>query len=186
MQTKEERLAVKRAYNKANKERISAYNRSYREANKEKIAARQRAHRDANLESAHEKDRAYYWANKEAKIAYNRVWADRNREKRAAYRNSNKWKQKASECRRSGTPFDLPPEFFQNLPSHCPQCGVEFLPPGSNRSLVASIDRDNPALGYVVGNCEWLCGGCNRRKDDQSWTELLAFAVRGMIRKVSR
>lgn len=104
-----------------------------------------------------------------------KAWRDKNRAACSRY-----YKMKYAE--NMGLAFDLPLEFFENMPSHCPQCGVEFLPPRSKRDRVASLDRNNPVLGYVMGNCEWLCMLCNRRKQDQSWADLLAFAQRGFDR----
>lgn len=120
---------------------------------------------------------------------YSRTWRTANKERNAEYCRTyarvpaNKRSAKARDCKHKGIPFDLPVEFFETVPSHCPHCGVEFLPVGTKGgSAMATIDRDDPALGYVIGNCEWLCQACNRRKQDQSWDELFEFAQRGRDR----
>lgn len=86
----------------------------------------------------------------------------------------------ATRCQKHGLAFDLPIEFFENAPTHCPQCGSEFQK--NPRLARASVDRNSPTLGYVVGNCEWLCVRCNLRKNDQTWAEMLDFATRGFER----
>ena len=155
--SKEARNAASRAHYQANKEKQAEYGRAWRAANREKVAAQKRT---------------YYQANKEKRATYCRE-----------YNLANRWIRKSSECRRSNTPFNLPREFFDNVPTQCPQCGVMFVPVG-DQNAQPSIDRDDPALGYVVGNCEWICRTCNRRKDNQSWADLLEFAQRGLARKM--
>lgn len=85
-----------------------------------------------------------------------------------------------SRCSRLNIEFDLTLEFFNNVPSHCVHCGVSMT--GLTQITRATVDRIDPKLGYTMTNCEWLCGGCNRRKNDQSWIELLGFAQRGVDR----
>ena len=165
-QTNEERAAKKRAYYQANKERISAYDRSYREANKEKIAARQRAHRrvlrldPAEKQKRSEQYKSYY------KTARGRMVGLRSRAKT------------------KGVAFNLPIEFFGEIPDHCPQCDRKLCD-GTAKSRI-SVDRESPDLGYVVGNCEWICMGCNIRKQDHTWQQMQEFATRGLDRLAAR
>lgn len=134
---------------------------------------------------------------KEQKRAYDLTYREVYRERKLAQYHSSKghprtrWLAKRRNAKHEGVPFDLPLEFFENMPTHCPQCGVEFTPSGTGghkgpTKTVASIDRDIPVFGYVVGNCEWICNGCNTRKNDQSWAELLEFAQRGLTRSKTR
>ena len=84
------------------------------------------------------------------------------------------------KCVRDGIAFNLPTEFFEATPKNCPQCKTLFGSAGY--CTLPSVDRNNPELGYVVGNCEWLCVTCNRRKNDQSWAEMVEFAIAGFLR----
>ena len=84
-QTKEEKAARLKAYNKAyyiaNKEKIAAKQRKWYIDNKEKVAASTKAYREANKE----KIKAYREANKEKiRITYKK-WAEANKEKIKAY-----------------------------------------------------------------------------------------------------
>lgn len=85
-----------------------------------------------------------------------------------------------------GVPFDLELEFFENVPTSCPQCGAEMVVgtkhPGTRSP---SVDRQLPAAGYVRGNCEWICMGCNMQKRDLTWEQLRDFAQRGIDRTKS-
>lgn len=89
-----------------------------------------------------------------------------------------------SRAKSKGVEFNLPIEFFAEIPSHCPQCDRKLCD-GSAKSRI-SVDRESPELGYVVGNCEWICMGCNIRKQDHTWLQMLEFATRGLDRLETR
>ena len=138
------------------------------------------------------KKRAYYQANRGKIRSAARIrnqsgrQAIADRKWREATKNHfrRRWRNKRQNAKKAGVPFDLPLEFFKNMPTHCPQCSTEFAPIGGPRDRSASVERRNPKLGYVLGNCEWLCGACNRRKGDHSWAEMVEFAVAGFLRSV--
>jgi len=75
MQTKEEKVASDKAYNKANKEERSAYHKAYNAANKEEIKA---------------KSKVYYEAHKEELVAYSKAYYDSHKKEKVAYREANK------------------------------------------------------------------------------------------------
>lgn len=89
-----------------------------------------------------------------------------------------------ARSKRFGVPFAMTYEFLDNKPTHCPHCKI--LMDGSCKKQTASVDRADPKLGYVDSNCEWLCMGCNMRKYDHSWAEMLEFAARGLARMRDR
>jgi hypothetical protein len=62
------------------------------------------------------------------------------------------------------------------VPSDCPACGIVMIT-GQARSSEASpsLDRYDPALGYVPGNIMVICRGCNRRKQNHTGEQLIAF-----------
>jgi hypothetical protein len=59
------RLAQKKAYRDANREKVRARNKAYREANREKVRARKKAYCEANREKVSARKKAYYEANRE-------------------------------------------------------------------------------------------------------------------------
>jgi len=59
------RQVLEKAYNEANKEKISEYNKAYREANKEKIKEIKKSYQENNKEKISEITKAYYQNNKE-------------------------------------------------------------------------------------------------------------------------
>ena len=87
---------------------------------------------------------------------------------------------KKSHCKVHKLEFDLTEGFFANIPTTCPQCGK--VTTEKERDSTMSLDRLNPELGYVVGNVEWICMVCNRRKQDMTYFEMLEFAKRGIER----
>lgn len=119
----------------------------------------------------------------------NARWRRENPEKVAAQRKAycarargtarGRWASKKNISKTKGIEFNLPIEFFENIPSHCPQCGKM---PGPGRMNSLSVDRLDPKLGYVVNNVEWICGECNSRKRDLTYEEMLEFAQRGLQR----
>ena len=89
-----------------------------------------------------------------------------------------------SRAKAKGVAFNLPIEFFGEIPDHCPQCDRKLCD-GTAKSRI-SVDRESPELGYVIGNCEWICMGCNIRKQDHTWQQMQEFATRGLDRLAAR
>lgn len=65
---------------------------------------------------------------------------------------------------------DIPPES-----ENCPCCGIA-MSRGGSRNVTPNLDKIIPAIGYVPGNVQWLCGRCNRIKQDASPAELQRIA----------
>lgn len=68
-----------------------------------------------------------------------------------------------------GVPFD--DQAVQSIwppPVECPECGVSMVrsQTGVLQKNSPSVDRIMPSLGYVKGNVQWLCMGCNISKRD--------------------
>ena len=60
------------------------------------------------------------------------------------------------------------------VPDNCPVCGVRLATSsGTPSDNSPSLDRYNPALGYVPGNIMVLCRGCNRRKQNHTGEQLI-------------
>ena len=95
-QTKEEKAARLKAYNKAyyiaNKEKIAAKQRKWYIDNKEKVRDLGRAYYKANIEYSKECRKEYRKANKEKLAASTKAYREANKEKIKAYREANKEK----------------------------------------------------------------------------------------------
>ena len=152
-----------RAYYQQNRERILERNRKWAARNQDKVKAA--AKRTA------EKRRA---AGKTRDLA--RAWEERNREKvllRAA----------KGRAARDGVQFDLTLEDIV-IPERCPLLGVALSRAagrGRMKGDSASLDRIDPAKGYVRGNVWVISWAANRLKGDASRETLLSFAS-GIIR----
>jgi hypothetical protein len=125
----------------------------------------------ANPERCRENSIAWNAANRERKSENDRAWNAANPIKVAM----QSAKQRA---KRFGVSFD--PAIEQELgeyPDRCPVCHVEMVShigEGRMQSDSPSVDRILPELGYVPGNVQWLCLGCNRIKQDDTMEDLRA------------
>jgi len=107
-------------------------------------------------------NRAWYAANKDKARAHAKAFRQRHPEKKSAY------KKKAREMRDNETPREwqrrtfnmrkrpagrhqLKPEHLA-WPTHCPVLGWELDYTGTDPQRGWSIDKFDPALGYVPGN----------------------------------
>lgn len=79
----------------------------------------------------------------------------------------------------SGLEFDLTPDDFESLPTHCPVLGIPLnydaghSGPADNR---LSVDRIDPAKGYTRGNIVLVSMRANRIKNDATPEELQKIA----------
>lgn len=86
-------------------------------------------------------------------------------------------------AKKRGVPCNLTMEFFTETPKYCPQCDKLFRESGEGQyDDQRTLDRLVPGLGYIIGNVEWICRGCNRKKQDQSYAEMIEFGRRGLER----
>ena len=67
--------AYRKAYYRANREKLALYNKAYREANREKLAAKQKEYYYDNQKRLLSRQRAYYKANREKLAAKQKVIA---------------------------------------------------------------------------------------------------------------
>ena len=83
-------------------------------------------------------------------------------------------KRRAYKC---GVPFSLTIEVLPPIPDICPVLGIPFAC-GEGRPVPESLslDRIDPALGYVPGNVMWLSHRANAMKQDASLEQLQQFA----------
>lgn len=187
---------------------VPAYKRAYRKANRDKIAAR---------------DKAYYEANREARLEYLRKWRAANREHTKAWREANrdrahvyrkatkdrrrtylqKWRaeNQAREraryyTRRATLPLLVkhvisPPNRAALRPhaaelvarlarGYCEATGVELdMDLESMRAKgprCPHLDRIDPDGGYVIGNVHWVCAVYNMGKQFWSHEDFMVVA----------
>ena len=78
---------------------------------------------------------------------------------------------------KSGIAFSLTMADLPPVPDCCPALGVPFQC-GDGRPIPESLtlDRINPALGYVPGNVMWLSHRANAMKRDATLEQLQRFA----------
>lgn len=77
----------------------------------------------------------------------------------------------------NGIPFDLTVDDFE-IPEFCPVLGVKLIKGRDKASPdSATLDRIEPALGYVAGNVQVISRRANMMKSDASADELRRFAA---------
>lgn len=87
---------------------------------------------------------------------------------------------KAVRSSATGQPTDLTTGYLVSIwTGRCARlgCGKVFGPPGGPRNDAATLDRIIPGDGYMQGNVRWLCGRCNRWKQDMTSTEMRAMLL---------
>lgn len=82
-----------------------------------------------------------------------------------------------ARARRSGAPFSLTLDNLPEVPDVCPILGIELrVSDGAPRSTSPSLDRKDPALGYVPGNIWWISHQANTMKSSADAMTLRRFA----------
>ena len=82
---------------------------------------------------------------------------------------------KKSECKHKNIPFDLDPEYLEEIWTG--ECPIFHVPLSKNHkgrgsTYSAHLDRFDPHKGYVKGNVTWISGRANRIKYDATIEEL--------------
>jgi hypothetical protein len=180
--TKEEKLAIKRAWNLANKDKVSEMNRRKRVKNLEKYreASREyaRTHKD-ELREYHKKYAQTYYLNNKAELDKNNAqWVKDNPDRvkviQSRYKENNPEKIKATQrtynlkieggyrmlvarAKKKNYQCDLSLEYFRELSEKpCAYCGESKLRRG--------IDRVDNKKGYTKDNSVPCCKLCNFMK----------------------
>lgn len=93
-------------------------------------------------------------------------------------------------ARRGGLSFDLDREFVAEKLARgkCEMSGlaIERMAPGSHRThpYAPSLDRKDPALGYVKSNVRLVCFAVNRARSDWGDEVLLTIAS-GLVKHIT-
>lgn len=129
----------------------------------------------------------------ECNAAYQRAKREDPEQKAVMLARTDSWRIRNPECimlnscKGRAKLKSLPCTISKNdihIPDNCPVCETSIIRKqektgrGRRNSNSPSLDMYNPALGYVPGNIWVICDRCNRRKQDQSGEELLAFAFK--------
>jgi hypothetical protein len=116
------------------------------------------------------------WKNK--RHVWNRSHGETNGAKRGSDR-YELWRGAKQRAKKKGVPFEINVRGI-TIPKLCPVLGIELKPnvggkTGSPHS--PSLDRYNPALGYVVGNVAVISNRANLLKSDATPTEMMALVA---------
>lgn len=184
---REHALAVRRAWKEVNKEKLRAQyttgrwrerSKVWRAANQEKVAASLARYKENNPERV-----------REAKMSYSN--SDRGKEIREKHRRKV-WSNPPLRMKRivnaafvrairNDIEFDqcIREMFIDNPPMVCACCGVGFnyndMPSKERQRTSPSIDRVDNDKGYVVGNVQMICWGCNADKSHLTIEKLERF-----------
>ena len=82
-------------------------------------------------------------------------------------------------CKRDKIPFNLTESDFKDLPTHCPVFNIPLERNLGKRKWsrnALSVDKIQPALGYVSWNIQILSRLANNMKSEATPEELLKFA----------
>ena len=179
MKTQEQRAewaAYMRDYTANNKERINADRKERRETIKETAPAeyerRLAMSRERNSRYAEQggaRVRALRKENQAKNYTYEKGVAKREKY-RFEYSTKVSLKSAKKRAEEYGLPFDLTPEWFENLFSKgCAATGLPLDKNGSKTPFTVNIDRIIPANGYVQSNCRLVCSCFNKAK--WNWTD---------------
>ena len=187
----EEQQLRKNAYNRARYVRLRAENP---EAERERARIKARERRKAHGENVRAADRERYKRNREEIRALRAAQYAANvngvRDKALEYQRvrylsgSIEFRVRAalaaakSRAKRRGIEFDLRIDDV-GFPTHCAVSGIEFDMTGGERHasiFVPSLDRIDPAKGYVRGNVRFVCHGYNLAKFRSADSDVLKLA----------
>lgn len=142
-------------------------------AARQRAAAWLRADRKSNPEKYRAKAKIYYAANTE-------MFAPRMAARWKKDPLGESWLSLKNKTKKRATPFSISKTYYKSLwTGKCACCSKEIPLPfsGSNRIDVGSFDKVDPELGYIEGNCAWLCGRCNSMKWDGGVVDHLEIAI---------
>jgi len=162
-QTKEEKRKYDRQYYKKNAEKLRAQSALYVKNNKEKTDEYQQNYREENRETLRAKNRVY-------KVSYREndpvLWRRRNMFYAAKHR-----------AKKLDLPFTITLDDIPG-PTHCPALAIElnYSPcQGKVGDDSPTLDRFDPAQGYVAGNVSVISSRANRMKSNADTVEVRAL-----------
>jgi hypothetical protein len=173
LKTREERLETRRAYAKANRERIAELRRKWYEAHPETVKDSQRRFRTKNNSAIKQSQKAY--RESEAGRAYNVAYTN------VYYANPvNRMRLLVNgailRAKKDGREFDegLRDQLMASPPLNCGCCKavLDYSMRRGNRALSPSLDRFDNTRGYTKLNVVVICMRCNEVKGTATVSEL--------------
>lgn len=82
-----------------------------------------------------------------------------------------------TRAKANGLPFNLTMETLPPMPERCPALNIPLARGGKGSPNGPELDRLVPALGYVVGNVQWISRRANCMKSDATLEEVDALAA---------
>lgn len=112
---------------------------------------------------------------KPCNAAYMRSYLRKRRQEAPQY---DLWERARHRAQRQGVPFNLERDQIF-IPERCPVLGIQLKIGGRRSDRSPSLDRIDPAKGYVPGNVRVISDKANRLKGNRSVKELLNLALKG-------
>lgn len=159
-------------------------------------ARRKAADPEGWAKAQREAAKRYRERNPEKAREATRKWGAENRDRIYAARKSNRqenhllWLYREAKARaaKRGLEFSIQFSDIPQISDTCPLLGVPFdKPEGAATAYRASLDRINPALGYVKGNVWWVTYRANLIKNDGTADEhqKIADAMRNALNSIT-
>lgn len=140
------------------------------------------AWREKNANERRTYNQTYREKNGDRLRANRKLWRAKNRERRATYRETKKPEfliyHAKNRAKKRGIAFEITASDLL-WPTHCPVFGFE-LDYGARKSLqnnAPTLDRIDPAKGYVKGNVQVISWRANRLKADATVEEIRRLAA---------
>jgi hypothetical protein len=122
---------------------------------------------------------------RKSRIEYDKLYRSKNAEKmlQSQLNHYHKYPERRIlrftkyHAKRTNQEFNLE-ESDIKIPTHCPYLGVKITTEygDGRKDSNASIDKIDPARGYIKGNVQIISFKANRMKNDATKPELLIFA----------
>ncbi len=166
-------------YYEKNKEKIAEARKIYLENNKEKTRDTRRKYRDKNREKINE-----YARNSEKVIKSRKKWHEKNKEQISNYRKEYKNKNLTTimvknalyRSKKKGLEHNITADDII-IPEKCPALGIVLERKEQSKSIAfsPSLDRLDPAKGYIKDNINIISMRANTLKSDATFEEFEAI-----------
>lgn len=103
--------------------------------------------------------------------AYQRAYLQRRRVEAPA---KEMWRRARGRARKLGIAFEIADDLI--IPERCPVLGLRLTSGGKRSASSPSLDRINPALGYVTDNIRIISDRANRLKGNRTLQQLKSLA----------
>lgn len=175
----------RRVWYEKNRDKMRMYLREYRKRNAERIAVLEREYLERTRARRSELHKIWREKNREKREKYAEEWRAKNPDRYEVYTRRGYLKNIAKNlirnARRSakkrGLEFSLTNEWAESKwTGNCELTGLPMLP-GERRHhmLSPSIDRIDSSLGYVPGNCRFICIAFNMMKNSGTDEEMFTL-----------